>query len=281
MFAVPQNALTNWEGYYAVIEREYSLDAETGIIKDTQTVTVPFAEWDTSGSYYVVTYKGLAAKEMADKLTVTIYNAKGEAISNPWEDSMRDYAMRRLEKVTTDVERALFVNMLEYGATAQEYFGYGTEDLANNRLSEEQKGWGGEAKAFASGLDQGDKFAASNLILKSNISLYVAFNGLTPEMSAKVEFTKHDKTEPTVINIAGTEFGKSGNMYYVPINALVVADARQVITITIYNADGSEYTTCQESIEDYLARRSSVSELFAATMKFADSAYAYLHRNDK
>ena len=59
---------------------------------------------------------------------------------------------------------------------------------------------------------------------------------------------------------------------------MVVADARQKVTITLYNGDGSVYTATEESIEDSLARKSSVSPFFASIMKFADSAYAYLHR---
>ena len=58
---------------------------------------------------------------------------------------------------------------------------------------------------------------------------------------------------------------------------LAIADARQTITITIYNADGSVYAVCNESIEDYLARQNSVSKAFAAFMKYADAAYDYFN----
>ena len=275
MFAFPQNAVENWEGYYVVIERQYA-----GITKANDVVTIPFANWDTNQKYYVVTYKGLAAKEMTDIITVTIYNAEGIAVCHPWEDSIRAYSMRGLDDATTAEEKALFVDMLNYGAAAQVHFNYSANDLANKLLSEEQKSWAGEAKDFAEGLDQGDKWVGSNLILESNVRLLVAFRGLNRSMSAKVEFTDHYGNKVSE-NVSGSEFGVSGSFFYINIDELVIADARQVITITVYNADGSVYTTCQESIEDYLARGDSVNNLYAAIMRFADSAYAYLHRKDQ
>ena len=98
-------------------------------------------------------------------------------------------------------------------------------------------------------------------------------------MVANVSYSNHYGKKISY-DVAGTEFGKAGSYHYVTVDSLVVADARQVVTITIYNADGTVYTTCQESIEDYIARQASTSDVYVATMKFADSAYAYLHRND-
>ena len=173
----------------------------------------------------------------------------------------------------------MFVDMLNYGAEAQSYFGYGADDLANSQLTAAQKAYGSGSKTLVSTLVQGDKWKASNLILKSNIQFMVAFAGLTDDMSARVQFTGH-KGNVVDRTVAGKDFGVNGSFRYILIDDLVIADARQEITITIYNTDGSVYTVCQESIQDYLARRSSVSSLFETIMKFADSAYAYLHRND-
>ena len=275
MFAFPKNAVDNWTGYYVRIEREYSKD-KNGIIKDTEVIDVPYNEWTTSGNYYVVTYTGLAAKEMCDKITLVVYNSNGVAASYPWVDSMRDYAMRRFEQVTTATAKSLFVEMLRYGAAAQQNFGYGVDDLATSRFEEKHESYFTEIKPFEAKLNQGDKWVGSNIKLESNISFWIAFRGLTTDMYAIVDYNDHYGA-PKNYRIEGTEFGLSGSYYYLDIDTLVVADARQVITVTIYNADGSVYTTCQESIEDYLARRSSVSDLFGAIMRYADAAYDYFH----
>ena len=56
---------------------------------------------------------------------------------------------------------------------------------------------------------------------------------------------------------------------------MVVADARQLITITMYNADGTVYSTFVESVESYCARIGG--DLNIAIMKFATSAYNIFH----
>ena len=59
---------------------------------------------------------------------------------------------------------------------------------------------------------------------------------------------------------------------------MVVADARQLITCTVYDEDGTEVASASDSIEGYIARMASSSnELFEAIMIFADSAYAFFH----
>jgi 2-methylisocitrate lyase-like PEP mutase family enzyme len=65
------------------------------------------------------------------------------------------------------------------------------------------------------------------------------------------------------------------------VNQVVVADARQLVTVTVYNADGSVYGTCTDSVESYVARARDAQAnglaLYEAIIKFADSAYTYLH----
>ena len=274
MFAIPKEAVVDWSGHYVRIVRAYADGREDDIRE------IPFAEWTSNNNYYVVTYKGLAAKEMTDTIRLTVHNAAGNAVSEPWVDSMRNYVMRQLPKNgMTTLQKTMMVDMLNYGSLAQDHFNYGEDDYANSQLTEEQKGYASVGKELVRGLDRGDKTVGSNLILESNIQFLVAFKGLTEDMSARVQFTGHMKNIVDRV-VTGSEFGKSGGYYYVLIDDLVIADARVPITITIYNADGSVYTVCNESIEDYLARMSSVGELNAAVMKFADSAYAYLHRKD-
>ena len=271
MFAFSQNELKDWTGHYVQITREFGDGTAAEVTK------VPYEDWETSGSVYYVTYTDLAAKEMSDQLTLVVCNAEGEEVSYPWIDSIRAYSMRMLQKATDDTDRTLFVDMLNYGAAAQMHFDYNTGDLANNQLSAEQKGYASAPKTMASGLDQGDKHVGSNLITKSNIQFWVAFKGLSTDMYAIVEYTSHHPYEKS-IRIEGSEFGMLSGVYYLNIDELVCADARQVMTITIYNADGSVYTTCQESIEDYLARQSSLSDVYKKAMQFFDSCYAYLHK---
>ena len=48
------------------------------------------------------------------------------------------------------------------------------------------------------------------------------------------------------------------------------------MTVTLYNADGSELIKVTDSMESYVAR-SGDSGVYNAIMDFSDAAYAYLH----
>lgn len=59
--------------------------------------------------------------------------------SNLYDYSPKKYALSRLEKSTDENMKALCVAMLNYGAAAQSYFGYKTDDLMNASLTAEQQ----------------------------------------------------------------------------------------------------------------------------------------------
>lgn len=103
-------------------------------------------EWshDSTLNRDVVTYKyGVSAKEMADVVYAQGYAKVGESYyySSVVPYSVVKYASNKLgltPGVTgTDDEnlKTLLRNMLEYGAAAQIYFGYNTDNLANAVLS--------------------------------------------------------------------------------------------------------------------------------------------------
>ena len=81
--------------------------------------------------------------------------------------------------------------------------------------------------------------------------------------------------------VEGKDYQTSSGMFVIELDELVVADARAKVTCTIYNsADDSVVTTVVESVESEVAGTSDTSTakaLYVAFMKFADSAYAYMH----
>ena len=60
----------------------------------------------------------------------------------------------------------------------------------------------------------------------------------------------------------------------------MLADARQPVNVTLYNADGTVYGYASDSVESYVARalanNADGNGLFTNILKFADSAKAYL-----
>jgi hypothetical protein len=67
-------------------------------------------------------------------------NADGSCTYSPlYEYSPKKYAMNRIEKSSDQNMKALCVALLNYGAAAQTYFGYKTDDLMNADLTAGQK----------------------------------------------------------------------------------------------------------------------------------------------
>ena len=91
---------------------------------------------------YASTTDGIAAKEMGDIRYYAAYakNSDGSYVYSPiYEYSPKKYALSRLANSTDENMKALCVAMLNYGAAAQNYFNYRTDDLMNASLTAEQQ----------------------------------------------------------------------------------------------------------------------------------------------
>jgi hypothetical protein len=271
-FAFPTAVQNNWTGAYAVVTKTY-VDGRKDL-----TEVIPSTDWVRTNingaAHYYFTFYNIAGKEMADDIYVTIYNAAGEAISNAYTESIRSYVMRVLDKQNAKT-RTMLVDMLNYGAAAQTAFAYGTDDLANSLLSNTQKAYGTQnVKPCTDIRVKGAKYQGTRLELNSSIEMQMVFQGLTTDMTANVAFTNHmgnkvsATIQPTIIE---------GGRCIIPVTQIVAADGRIPVTVTIYDANGNVYGSATDSMESYLARMGTENELFAAIMKFSDSAYAYLH----
>ena len=274
-FAFLKAYRSDWSGYYAKIVKEYE-------DRDPVTQYIFFEDWKTTTIngelYHYVTFTGIAAKEMTDKLYVTIYSPDGVAASTVWEDSVQAQAMRNLAKSgVSELSRTMVVDMLNYGAAAQKKFEYRVPYLANGLLTDEQKAYATETVSYVDTSKRNDNYRA-NVYLVSNIQFMMAFANIDPTMNAEVTFTDHYGKEH-LITIPGSEFEKNGNYYVFTIEETVVADAHQNITCKIYNADGKLVNQVTDSMASYAARakQNTGDELYEMIMKFATSAHAYLH----
>ena len=275
-FAFEAGHADDWTGAYVEIVKSYADGT-------TQTQTVEYADWSKTTingvRHYYVTFNGISAKEMTDLVKVTVYNANGEAISNCWTDSVRAYAMRTLENPASSAEElTMIVDMLNYGAAAQTFFGYNEEDLANNLLTDAQKALATQTTSYEDTRIKGDNFLGSNLNLVSSIEMMVAFKNIDQSMHAVISYVDH-YGETKEIEVDGAEFELNNGAYVIYVSSIVVADARQDVTVTVYDGE-TVVAYATDSVESYVARAmagNSSDPLFEMIMKFADSAYAYLH----
>ena len=268
--------------YYAKIEH-----TTPDGIKET---TIDYADWTEDGDYIYFTYDGISAKQMSDALNVTVYNTDGVRASKIYLGSLRKYALDFLtkcelkpnqDKVIQDIhDMTAFIDMLNYGAAAQKYFGYNTENLANRDTIAHQI----YATKTISSKVQADseytgKMWGSNLTLKENIFYSAYFYEVTEGMHAVVSYTDHNGKEYEY-EIPYSKFSPNSIYHEVIVDTLAIADADQIVTITLYNADGSINASVSGSINGYLANAIAAypeNEVYQETAKFINSAYVILH----
>ena len=136
--------------YYTAVNTDDIL--EQGMLvfySDPGSADVAKADDSYIGSYvessgaYIATTDGIAAKEMGDNRYYCAYAKLYDgtyAYSPLYQYSPKKYATNLLAKASTSAkQKALCVAMLNYGAAAQNFFGYKTDDLMNAGLTAEQK----------------------------------------------------------------------------------------------------------------------------------------------
>ena len=258
------------EDYVAKITKSYA-DGRAAVVEE-----IPFSEWVKDGSYWKVTFKGIAAKEMKDNVEITIYNEDGEAVSETINTSITSYAEDVLRKNNyKDKDKILAVDMVNYGAAAQKHFNYGTDNLANSTLTEDEKLFASDDVPYGDvELTHTENAWGSLLVYESKVVLRMYFKNLTDDMTAKITFTDHYGKKKEFDGEIATD--KDGYKY-IEVDQLATADYKTVVTCTIYNADGSEYAMAQDSIEQNMKRQPKQEEIYGALMKFGHSAFEFFH----
>lgn len=270
---------------YAVITQAMG----DGTIKET-IIRNGDAEWvDYNTAMWRINYNGLAAKHMADEIVVTFYDADGNVISTDWVDSMRAFAMRGLANATSSAKmKTALVDMLNYGAAAQDQFTYNQDDYANSLLTDEQKALA-TADVSPVNTSENNGFVGSVLTLNNEI----AFDLLIMESKmgasvdttyAVVEYTNHNGAAISE-TILATEMTDAGSYRRFSIPGIGIADYNQNVVTTLYDAEGNVLASFTDSINSYVARAIASAEfngtepqaVFVCVLKFGISAWNYFH----
>lgn len=116
----------------------FETENKAGTVSDATDV-IPGAV--QNGDQYIVHTNGISAKKLGDTLYFKVYAklADGSYVySDLYNYSAKTYAMNQLKGTNTAV-KPLVVAMLNYGAAAQQYFGYKTNSLMNADLTADQQ----------------------------------------------------------------------------------------------------------------------------------------------
>lgn len=98
------------------------------------------ASWIEDDGKLMFSYKNIAAKDMGDDIYAVLcaQTEDGPIFSAPSSMSVARYAAAALESYSNEKLQRLMVDMLRYGAAAQQYFNYNTDLLATSYLTPDQ-----------------------------------------------------------------------------------------------------------------------------------------------
>ncbi len=254
--------------------------------RPSETVTVPQSEWTLyGGTIYTAKFTGMAAKQMNDKVTAVFYNAKGQILTNTRTESIVSVALDKLNGSAASNKklRTVYVDMLNYGAAAQEQFDYDVENLANSAVTEAQQAWATEMFDLTDNRISGTGYAGTTLTLENEITLDLVFKNTAvgkdySELYAIATYTDH-YGKAKEVRIDGANFIKySSSLCQVSITGMAVADYKAVVNCTVYSADGTALANASDSVESYACRN---ADFLAGTVdtivKFGASSYNYFH----
>lgn len=257
-----------------------------GYTKGSEVTEVSPDEWKKIADDKYSVSTGVKFQELVLPIVVEVKDARGNLASNIFSITMGEVAYRRLQSEgITDAEKTFMVDFLNFVTEVQKRFDLNTENLANKELTEEQLAYGSAPVTYENNRVMTDKVLGTSVSIESGIVLSVLFKDLTEQqlqsMYAMIDFTDYRgirrqiKVSPENI----LPYSGGADAYTVVVDQLSIADVSQMVTVTLYHADGSEYGSCTDSVESYLCRMAENNknlEIGEAMMKLAASSKVLL-----
>ena len=169
----------------------------------------------------------LPAKSMADQVVAQLYGTDG-AVGDSKTYSIAQYYSDICQQFSREDKPELFAMveaMLNYGAAAQEYFGYNTDALANAAVTAAVLD-DIDASAYAAVVSDSDTlldYAGMSLVLESNTALRVFFRAVNGADLSDYVFTIGGEAVPPV---------QKDSLWYVELSGIAAKDLDTVCTIT-------------------------------------------------
>ena len=243
-----------------------------------------------------ILFEGIAAKEMTLPVSVVL-KLGDEIVSNTVSESVKSYVERGIERgIFTAEDMDLVIQMINYGALAQQSFGYKTDDLANTgeNAAAALADYTRAAGSYTNNMS-GTGYYGASLNLENNIGFNFKFyaDGLETAEKAVITYVNHTGKAMSV-EVALDEFKREmkndRELIVVHIGTLYAADAMQMLKCRILDKDGNVLAYANDSIESYCARaiaglgampaslyetQSFGIEFYQALMKYAMASYDY------
>ena len=291
-FYVPKKNVEGYENPYLLCTKQ--IYDKKGSLVGTEELKLTGRR--ENGDNWVYTYTGIAAKEMGSLVTATVHGTKDgkEYAGKSLEYSVKQYAYNKLKADTTDDKfKTMLVDMLNYGAAAQEYWGYNPKNLVNAELTEEQKAYATPTipaltdNRAVSGTANGLELKGITLLMQEKIAIKYYFThknytGKMSDLTMKVTYVDSNGQTQTS-EITGDKFTTNGDSYAVVFDELNPTQLHTVCTAEVFDKDGKKVSqTVTYSAESYAARKladgktnEKFAKLLREMMKYGDSSANY------
>ncbi len=295
LYAILKSTLDGCEDIRLVVEKEQYDGNTPGRIV---TKTLYPVECIINGKeYYRFDYNGVSAKEMGDTLTATLVFTRDETEYSGTVDtySLKAYAMERLAASDDATFKTLLVDLLNYGAAAQTYFGYRTDALVNGELNDEQQALSRQTYhpiTVAEGGNAGDypaEIIGKNVLFGNRIALLVATdfqkNSDLDGVSLRIRYTdlKGQKIEK-LIRKAKFLYNSELNSYIAYFDGLKASELRVELELALVKNETEISATMKYSFDTYANNRladsddANFKELLKKTLIYSDSAKEYFSK---
>lgn len=214
---------------YLQVSESIQSTAQVKLSVGKQTTTRNIAELEKTEDGYFLLRVALTATQMNETITVQVIS--GDTLGEESSYTVRQYCDTVLADESKSQYHALIKEMLNYGAMAQLYFGYDTENLVNEGITgvaTEEIPEETEEMAISGNLSNLEYYGAS-LVYRNRIAVRFYFTG----------------------DVRGCTFTVAGNsyvpvakneMYYIEITDILPQNLDQQITLTVTDADGNTLT---------------------------------------
>ena len=241
-------------------------------------------DYVVDGGRYVFTFTDIAPQMMGDDVVATLYAkfAGQEVKCFEYTYSAAKYCYAVLGTTKNSVN-TLIVDLLNYGAAAQQYRGYKLDSLVNAQLTDTQAAFGtADVPAVENKLNA--KYA---VVENATVTWKTAFLALEDRVSFNLAFAA-DSVEGLTVKvvaagktweISSDEFVAKDGKYYVSFSGLNAGQMREIIYVTVYDGETAVSNTLAYSVESYVAQNMNASanlkNLIVALIKYGDAAAAY------
>ena len=274
---------------YYLADAQNTFTANSRVLVDGERIA-PVREGDN----WYLPLRESTAKEMARQSTVQLVAEDTEGVSHYGSShtvSVRGYAETMLAGTDWSAPGSarlgrVMISMLDYGAEAQKYFGYQTEDLANKNLTAADRehmtvytpeNLGAYLTDGRTTDDPEELYYASSCVLGSSQAL--RFYLQLPEsrqdreaLSFRVNYRNYNGQPRTAVKrFAELAESNASGIYYFEVAGMAAADVQTEVTLTVEKA-GVTVAKIKDSIASYCAR---VHALHEEARDLADALLVY------